>query len=436
MLRQIAKTSASNRLAGATKSKFAGVAATQVRFLNLHEYQSKMVMEKYGVITQRGQHASTPQEARKVAEEIKKKNPSAELIVKAQIHAGGRGKGTFTDGFKGGVKICKTPQEVEENAKKMLGNTLVTLQTGPAGQKVGTVLINEGISIKSEKYFAILMDRKYNGPVLVASAQGGMDIETVAHNTPDAIVKEPVDIMKGIQPEQTLKIAKALGFKPANIPAAQKNMEALYKLFIGSDATQVEINPLAEGKYSNEGETVFCVDAKLNFDDNASFRQKEIYAMRDKSMEDPRDVRAEEAGLNFVGLDGSIGCLVNGAGLAMATMDIINLHGGKPANFLDVGGGATPQMVTEAFRILTSDKNVKGILVNIFGGIMKCDIIAMGVVQAFKEVGLKIPLVVRLEGTNVDLGKKVFRDSGVPIIVADDLDDAAKKAVAAVNKLK
>jgi succinyl-CoA synthetase beta subunit len=391
-------------------------------------------MDKFGVTTQRGEAATTAAGARKAAEAIKKKNPNAELILKAQIHAGGRGKGTFTDGFKGGVKICKTPQEVEDYAKKMLGNTLVTIQTGPAGQKVGTVLVNEGISIASEKYFAILMDRKYNGPVLVASAQGGMDIETVAHDTPEKIIKEPVDIMKGIQPEQTLRVAKALGFKAANIPAAQKQMEALYKLFIGTDATQVEINPLAEGKYSNEGETVFCVDAKLNFDDNASFRQKEVYAMRDKSMEDPRDVRAEEAGLNFVGLDGSIGCLVNGAGLAMATMDIINLHGGKPANFLDVGGSATAPMVTEAFRILTSDKNVKGILVNIFGGIMKCDVIAQGVVQAFKEVGLKIPLIVRLEGTNVELGKKVFKDSGVPIIVAADLDDAAIKAVKAISK--
>lgn len=327
-------------------------------------------MDKYGVTTQRGEAATSAAQAKKIAQDIKKKNPNAELILKAQIHAGGRGKGTFTDGFKGGVKICKTPEEVEAFAKKMLGNTLVTIQTGPAGQICNTVLVNEGISIASEKYFAILMDRKYNGPVLVGSAKGGMDIEGVAHDTPDAIIKEPVDINTGITPEQTLRLAKALGFKAANIPAAQKNMEALYKLFISTDATQVEINPLAEGKYSNEGETVFCVDAKLNFDDNASFRHKEIYAMRDKSMEDPRDVRAEEAGLNFVGLDGNIGCLVNGAGLAMATMDIIQLKGGKPANFLDVGGGATPQMVTEAFRILTSDPKVKGILVNIFGGIM------------------------------------------------------------------
>lgn len=426
MLRQL-----TGRFAGA-QSKYARVSAAQVRFLNLHEYQSKMVMDQYGVTTQRGEHATTAADARKAAEAIKAKNPNAELILKAQIHAGGRGKGTFKDGFKGGVKICQTPQEVEDYAKKMLGNTLVTLQTGEAGQQVNTVLVNEGITINSEKYFAILMDRLYNGPVIVASSQGGMDIETVAHNTPDAIVKEPVDIMKGLSPEQTLRVATALGFKKENIPAAQKQMENLFKLFLGTDATQVEINPLAEGKYSSEGETVFCVDAKLNFDDNAEFRQKDIYNMRDKSMEDPRDVRAEEAGLNFVGLSGSIGCLVNGAGLAMATMDNIHYHKGEPANFLDVGGGATPDMVAEAFRILTSDSNVKAILINIFGGIMKCDVIAEGVVQAFKEVGLKIPLVVRLEGTNVELGKDIFKKSGLPIIAADDLDDASLKAVKSI----
>ncbi|KAH9249391.1 hypothetical protein BASA81_012922 [Batrachochytrium salamandrivorans] len=408
------------------------VAGQQVRFLNLHEFQSKTVMDKYGVNTQRGEACTSAAEAKKIAQAIKAKNPNAELILKAQIHAGGRGKGTFVDGFKGGVKVCNTPEEVEGFAKKMLGNTLVTIQTGPAGQKVNTVLVNEGIQINSEKYFAILMDRKYNGPVIIASAKGGMDIETVAHDTPELIVKEPVDIVTGVLPEQSLRVAQAIGFKKENIPQAQKQIAALFELFKNTDATQVEINPFSEGKYSNEKETVFCVDAKLNFDDNATFRQKDIFAMRDKSMEDPRDVKAEEVGLNFVGLDGNIGCLVNGAGLAMATMDIINFHGGKPANFLDVGGGATPKMVTEAFRILTGDPNVKAILVNIFGGIMKCDIIAEGIVQAFKEVGLKIPLVVRLEGTNVEIGKQIFAKSGVPIIVANDLDDAATKAVKAI----
>ena len=395
-----------------------------------------LAVDKYGVNTQRGYDANSALGAYEAALKIKKVNPDAELVLKAQIHAGGRGKGTFTNGFKGGVKVVKDAKEVKDLAAKMLGQTLVTHQTGPAGQVVNQVLVNEGIKINSEKYFAILMDRKHNGPVMVASPAGGMDIESVAEKTPEKIFTEAVDIVAGLKDEQTLRMAKKLGFKPENIPAAQKNMKALYELFIKSDATQVEINPLAEGKYSNEKETVFCVDAKLNFDDNAAFRQKEIYAMRDKSMEDPRDVRAEEAGLNFVGLDGNIGCLVNGAGLAMATMDIIQLHGGKPANFLDVGGGATPAMVTEAFRIITSDKRVEALLVNIFGGIMKCDIIAQGIVQAFKEVGLKIPLVVRLEGTNVELGKKIFKDSGVPIITADDLDDAAKKAVKAVKDAK
>lgn len=427
--------SRSQRIANPLKGK-STVNSIQVRELNLHEFQSKMLLDKYGATTQRGEATNTAAGARKIAESILAKNKNAELIVKAQIHAGGRGKGTFTDGFKGGVKVVKTAAEVEQNAKKMLGNTLVTIQTGAEGQKVNNVLINEGINIKSEKYFAILMDRKYQGPVIIASSQGGMNIEDVAHKTPEKIVTEPVDIKKGIQPEQTLKIAKALGFKKENIPAAQKNMEALYNLFIATDSTQVEINPLAEGNYQGQPETVFCVDAKLNFDDNAAFRQKDVYAMRDKSAEDPRDVRAEEAGLNFVGLDGNIGCLVNGAGLAMATMDIINLHGGKPANFLDVGGSATAPMVAEAFRILTSDKNVKAILVNIFGGIMKCDVIAKGIIEAVKEVGLKVPLVVRLEGTNVDLGKQLFKESGLPIVVAADLDDAAKKAVKAMNANK
>lgn len=429
--------------------------SAQVRFLNLHEYQSKTVMDKHGVNTQRGcvtslrlpatrrahsrslnsfsAPAFTAAEARKVAEDIKKSSPNADLILKAQIHAGGRGKGSFTNGLKGGVQVLSTPAEVEEMAAKMLGSTLVTHQTGPSGQPCNTVLINEGISIDNEMYFAILMDRAYNGPVLVASAQGGMDIETVAEETPEAIVKEPVDIVAGLQPAQTLRVAEALGFAKENIPKAQEQMSALYDLFLATDATQVEINPLAEGHYVSEKQTVFCVDAKLNFDDNASFRQKEVYDMRDKSMEDPRDVQAEDAGLNYIGLDGSIGCMVNGAGLAMATMDIIHHHGGKPANFLDVGGGATADMVAEAFRIITSDPEVKTLLVNIFGGIMKCDVIAEGVVQAAKEVGLKIPLVVRLEGTNVDLGKTILNESGIDVITAEDLDDAAVKAVQAAK---
>lgn len=416
----------------------------QVRNLNLHEYQSKKVMEKFSVNVQRGQEATSADGAGKVASDIKSRNAGAELILKAQIHAGGRGKGKFIDSngkdvMKGGVKVCKDPTEVKQLASKMLGNILVTHQTGPSGQPCNTVLVNEGISIESEKYFAILMDRKHQGPVIVASAAGGMDIEEVAAKTPEKIVTEPIDFKKGLQDEQLERVATKLGFKAENKAMAKAQMANLYKLFLGTDATQVEINPFAEGKYvgtKNAKTEVFCVDAKLNFDDNAAYRQKEIYAMRDKSMEDPRDVRAEEAGLNYIGLDGNIGCMVNGAGLAMATLDIINLYGGKPANFLDVGGGATKEMVTEAFRILTSDPKVETLLVNIFGGIMKCDVIAQGVVAATKELGLKLPLVVRLEGTNVELGKKILESSGLAITTANDLDDAAQKAVAAAKKAK
>jgi succinyl-CoA synthetase beta subunit len=384
-----------------------------VRFLNLHEYQSKDLMESYNVIVQRGRMASTPDEAAAVAEEILKANPAAELILKAQIHAGGRGKGTFDNGFKGGVKVCQTAAQVKEFAAKMLGAKLVTKQTGPGGQLCSKVLVNEGITIDKEFYFAILMDRKYGGPVLVASTEGGMDIEEVAEKTPDAIITQPVDIVAGLSDEQAAALAEKLGFKSWLAVDAAKQFKSLYKMFAATDATQVrrrqrpggwaparareppppstprcvrhpiphppppsaqvEINPLAIGSVpGRKGSTsVFAVDAKLNFDDNAAFRQAPIYAQRDKSMEDARDVAAEEAGLNYVGLDGSIGCMVNGAGLAMATMDIIKLHGGSPANFLDVGGGATSKQVATALKILTSDPNVKAILVNIFGGIMR-----------------------------------------------------------------
>ena len=385
-----------------------------VRYLNLHEYQSKDLMESYNVIVQRGRMARTPEEAAAVAEEILKANPAAELILKAQIHAGGRGKGTFDNGFKGGVKVCQTAAQVKELAAKMLGAKLVTKQTGPEGQLCSKVLVNEGINIDKEFYFAILMDRKYGGPVLVASTEGGMDIEEVAEKNPEAIITEPVDIIKGLGDEQAAKLAERLGFKSWLAIDAAKQFKSLYKMFASTDATQVrataarkrararaqspaplpsappptpapfppppplpplqvEINPLAIGSVpGRKGSTsVFAVDAKLNFDDNAAFRQAPIYAQRDKSMEDARDVAAEEAGLNYVGLDGSIGCMVNGAGLAMATMDIIKLHGGSPANFLDVGGGATSAQVATALKILTSDPNVKAILVNIFGGIMR-----------------------------------------------------------------
>jgi succinyl-CoA synthetase beta subunit len=334
------------------------------------------------------------------------------------------------------VHICETPEDAKDKASKMMGEFLVTKQTGPDGQLCKKVLINEGIIIDKEYYFAILMDRSFGGPVIVASTEGGMDIEEVAEKNPSAILKEAVPITTGLTEKQASGFAKKLGFKGDLEKAAAKQFMSLYEMFIGSDATQVEINPLAIGRVPGKGDAshVFAVDAKLNFDDNAAFRQKAIFSQRDKSMEDPRDVAAEEAGLNYIGLDGNIGCLVNGAGLAMATMDIVKLHGGNPANFLDVGGGATAEQVATAFRIITSDSNVKALLVNIFGGIMKCDTIATGIVTAAKEVGLKIPLIVRLEGTNVEMGKQILRDSGIAVTTANDLDDAAKKAVASVGR--
>lgn len=393
-----------------------------VRYLNLHEYQSIGLLRSHGATVQQGTMASNGPEAEAIAREILAKNPAAEIIVKAQIHAGGRGKGVFKNGFKGGVQIVTDAKKVHELADEMIDNVLVTKQTGENGQLCQKVLVNEGISIQDEKYFAILMDRAHNGPVLIGSPKGGMDIEAVAEENPNDIYAIPVDIMTGITDAQCEQMARNLNFSAELIPNAVANMKALYKLFIASDATQVEINPMAVASDNK----VYCVDAKLNFDDNAAYRQKDIFAMRDITMEDPRDTQAEAVGLNYIALDGNIGCMVNGAGLAMATMDLIQLHGGKPANFLDVGGGATKNQVAQAFKILVSDSNVKAILVNIFGGIMKCDVIAEGILAAYKEIGVSIPLVVRLEGTNVEIGKKLLQDSGLPIITADNLDDVRK----------
>lgn len=407
-------------------ARIASISCGSVRNLNLHEYQSIGLLRKHGVTVQTGDVATNGQEAKGIAEKILAKNPKAELVVKAQIHAGGRGKGSFKKGLKGGVQIVNNAKDVEKFANQMIGDVLVTHQTGEQGQLCQKVLVNEGITITDEKYFAILMDRAFNGPVLVGSHRGGMNIEDVAEQSPNDIFTIPVDIMKGISDTEARSMAEKIKFKGDQVDKAAKNMKALYDLFIKTDSTQVEINPMA---LTSTGD-VFCVDAKLNFDDNAAFRQKDLFAMRDITMEDERDVKAESVGLNYVGLDGNIGCMVNGAGLAMATMDIIQLHGGKPANFLDVGGGATKQQVAEAFKILVSDSNVKAILVNIFGGIMKCDIIAEGIIAAYHEVGLSIPLVVRLEGTNVQKGKELLKNSKLPIVTADDLDDAAKKAIA------
>ena len=393
--------------------------------MNIHEYQAKELLQKFGAATTRGKVASTPEEAEKIAREI----GGGEIVVKAQVHAGGRGKGTFRNGFKGGVHIVKTPAEAREVASKMLGQTLVTHQTGPAGRLVNRVLVAESADIEREIYFAVLLDRASAAPLIVASTEGGVEIETVAEKSPEKIMREPIDPLAGLQPFQTRKLAKQLGFASDQIKPAAKLFSALYRTFIESDCSMVEVNPLVVTK---TGE-VLALDAKFNFDDNALYRHPEIAAMRDTAEEDPREVEASKHGLNYIGLDGNIACLVNGAGLAMATMDIIKFYGGSPANFLDVGGGATEEQVTEAFKLLVSDENVKAILVNIFGGIMKCDVIAQGIVNAVKAVNLPVPLVVRLEGTNVEAGKKIIAESGLPVTTADDLGDAAQKVVAAAQ---
>ena len=393
--------------------------------MNIHEYQARELLQKFGVATTRGKVASTPDEAEQIAREL----GNVEVVVKAQIHAGGRGKGTFKNGFKGGVHVCKSPKEAREVAAKMLGQTLVTHQTGPAGRVVNKVLIAESAEIAREVYFAILLDRATAAPLIVASIEGGVEIETVAAKSPEKIVREPIDPLAGLQPFQTRKLAKQLNFEPSQSKAAGKLFDGLYRTFIGCDCSMVEINPLVVTKKGD----VLALDAKFNFDDNALYRHAEIEAMRDIAEEDPREVEASKHGLNYIGLDGNIACLVNGAGLAMATMDIIKFYGGSPANFLDVGGSATEEQVTEAFKILIADKNVKAILVNIFGGIMKCDIIAQGIINAAKTLKLFVPLVVRLEGTNVKEGKKLLQESGLKLITADDLGDAAQKAVSAAK---
>ena len=393
--------------------------------MNIHEYQAQELLQKFGVATPRGKVASSPEETEQIAREL----ASAEIVVKAQIHAGGRGKGTFANGFKGGVHLCKTPEEAREIARKMLGQTLVTHQTGPAGRIVNKVLVAEAAQIAREVYFAILLDRARAAPLIVASTEGGVEIESVAEKSPEKIIRESIDPLAGLQPFQTRKLAKQLQFESSQLKAASKLFDGLYRTFIGLDCSMVEVNPLV---VTPKGE-VLALDAKFNFDDNALFRHPEVAAMRDIAEEDPREVEASKHGLNYIGLDGNIACLVNGAGLAMATMDIIKFYGGNPANFLDVGGSATEEQVTEAFKILITDKKVQAILVNIFGGIMKCDVIAQGIINAAKTVHLSVPLVVRLEGTNVEKGKRLLKESGVALITADDLADAAQKAVEAAS---
>src|SRR6266404_1696974 len=393
--------------------------------MNIHEYQAKELLEKFGVATPRGKVASTPEEAEQIAREL----GDVDLVVKAQIHAGGRGKGTFTNGFKGGVHLVKSAKEAREVASKMLGQTLVTHQTGPHGRVVNKVLIAESAEIARELYFAIVRDRPIAAPLVVASTEGGVEIETVAAKSPEKILREPIDPLAGMQPFQTRKLAKQLAFESSQLKAASKLFDGLFRTFSACDCSLVEVNPLV---VTRKGD-VLALDAKFNFDDNALYRHPEVAALRDVSEEDPREVEASKHDLNYIGLDGNIACLVNGAGLAMATMDIIKFYGGSPANFLDVGGSATEEQVTEAFKILVGDKRVEAILVNIFGGIAKCDVIAQGIIAAAKAVGLSVPLVVRLEGTNVEKGKQLLKESGLTLITADDLADAAEKAVAAAT---
>ena len=389
--------------------------------MNIHEYQAKILFDQFSVLNPRGMVASTPQLAAAAATEI----GGERVVVKSQVHAGGRGKGTFKYGFQGGVHLVP-PSEVQEIAAKMIGETLVTKQTGEAGKLVRKVMIAEAVDITHEYYLAILMDRTNSCPVIVASTEGGMDIEEVAESTPEKILREYVHPLMGLQPFQVRKLTAGLGFKGHQAKLFGRLLANLYELFLECDCTMVEINPLVE---TDEGR-ILALDAKFNFDDNALYRHPDIAEFRDPDEEDPREVEASKHSLNYIGLDGNIACMVNGAGLAMATMDIIKHYGGEPANFLDVGGSASQEQVAAAFKIILSDQAVKVILVNIFGGIMDCDVIAHGVVAACKEVGLPIPLVVRLEGNNVAAGRATLSSSGLNIITADDLADAARKAVA------
>ncbi|HVJ43180.1 MAG TPA: ADP-forming succinate--CoA ligase subunit beta [Dongiaceae bacterium] len=387
--------------------------------MNIHEYQAKALLGKFGVAVPQGHVAYSPEEAVDAARKL----AGSVWVVKAQIHAGGRGKA-------GGVKVVKSIDDVRDAAQKMLGMTLVTHQTGPQGKLVKRIYVEGGCDIKRELYLGMLVDRATSRITIMASSEGGMEIEEVAAKTPEKIIKVSIDPATGIQPFHARQIAFGLGLEGNQISSAGKFITAMYKAFTELDCSIVEINPLV---VTGAGD-VLALDAKVNFDDNALFRHKDVEELRDEDEEDPAELEAAKHSLNYIKLDGNIGCMVNGAGLAMATMDIIKLYGGAPANFLDVGGGATKERVTTAFKIILSDPNVEGILVNIFGGIMRCDVIAEGVVAAAREVSLHVPLVVRLEGTNVELGKKILSQSGLPILSADNLADAAEKVVKAVKE--
>ena len=401
--------------------------------MNLHEFQAKQLLAQRGVAVPAGDVCATPEQAKAVAEKLFGQGEKM-VVIKAQVHAGGRGKGTFKNGFKGGVHLCKTADDVYEKAKAMLGNVLVTKQTGPEGRLVSKLLAAAAPRIKKEFYLAVLLDRATSRPLMMVSTEGGMDIEEVAAKTPEKIVKETIDPALGMYPYQARKLAGALGLTGDLINPAVKLLLGTYKTWWECDASMVEINPLCIVEGKDGKDALQAVDAKIGLDDNSLFRHPDLQAMRDLAEEAPLEIEASKFNLNYIKLDGNIACLVNGAGLAMATMDIIQHYGGSPANFLDVGGGASKEQVTAAFKIILSDPNVKGILVNIFGGIMQCDIIATGIVAAARETHLNLPLVVRLEGNNVDLGKKILRESGLALISADSMADGAQKIVQAVKK--
>ena len=396
--------------------------------MNIHEYQGKELLKKYGVAVLDGYVAWTPEEA----ETASRKLPGPVYVVKSQIHAGGRGAGRFEDdpGGKGGVRLARSAAEVRAAAEAMIGQTLITKQTGPAGRRVSRVYVEAGCDIKRELYLSLLVDRETSRVTVVASTEGGMEIEEVAANHPEKILRAPVDPATGISLFHARKLGFGLGLEGKQVAAFTKFVLAMYQAFVSLDCAIVEVNPLV---VTGDG-AVVALDAKVSFDDNALYKHPELEALRDEAEEDPKELEAAKFSLNYVALDGTIGCMVNGAGLAMATMDIIKLYGGSPANFLDVGGGATKERVTAAFKIILSDPHVEGILVNIFGGIMRCDVIADGVVAAAREVSLDVPLVVRLEGTNVDLGKEILAKSGLKITSAENLADAAEKVVRAVKE--
>ncbi|KAF2206001.1 succinyl-CoA ligase-like protein subunit beta [Delitschia confertaspora ATCC 74209] len=408
-------------LRAATETPIKRSVVQQSRALSIHEYRSANLLKSYGIGVPNGDVATTAAEAEKVAKDI----GGDDVVIKAQVLAGGRGKGTFDNGFKGGVRVVYSPREAAILSEQMIGHKLITKQTGAAGRLCNAVYIVERKFARREFYLAVLMDRATQGPIIVASSQGGMDIEAVAKEHPEAIITTPVNIHEGVTDEMARNIANELGFSEQCIEDAKNTIQNLYKVFMEKDATQIEINPLSE----TTDHQVLAMDAKLNFDDNAEFRQKDVFEWRDITQEDPDEVKAAKWGLNFIKLDGDIGCLVNGAGLAMATMDIIKLNGGQPANFLDVGGGATPEAIKQAFDLITSDPKVTAIFVNIFGGIVRCDAIAKGLISVVESMNLRTPVIARLQGTNMEQAHKLIEESGLKIFSINDLQSAAEKSV-------